>query len=469
MVENQTTKWIPRNPAVRALHFPLSHSFPRSNLKSSCAEQLASEWAKRPPRDTSGKAPWEDLNDRSFRVFTSAHAQALVMQRLKSRAYVDPEQNRNCSDARTMMKVMKSRVCRRKQHKVTAEMCHDLLLSHGGFRPHSREVFPKVHGAPVVSLLADACHKDPMWTLNPDGHLTSSILSPGSPEYPTYNLIIDVLRVFEAWSESVGREEVFVGTLQHCFPVHDATELSYLKRDWARFSILFHKQLLGFQPESDPDAFRTAKENLENNTFGSDANAPRLYTWPAVMFYQPLEEIHDYFGSDIGLYFAWLEKYTHALFLMSFYGTFVMAKQLLYHDGPDDNPLTLVYSIYVGAWSIVFLQAWNRRETELRFLWGLDRRKGVDNTRREFKYGPNVALEVNPDTGRQTYVIRNNANQFWRKMVSAFCVLGMMIFAVVFATMAILVRYAAEEYIDAESDIFIAHGNNTDDLPGVPH
>ena len=66
-------------------------------------------------------------------------------------------------------------------------------------------------------------------------------------------------------------------------------------------------------------------------------------------------------------------------------------------------------------------------------------------------------------------MIRNNANQFWRKMVSAFCVLGMMIFAVVFATMAILVRYAAEEYIDAESDIFTAHGNNTDDLPGVPH
>ena len=440
VVENQTTKWVPRNPA------------------------LASEWASRPPRDPSGKNVWEDLNDRSLRVFTSAHAQALVMQRLKSRACVDPEQNRHCSDARTMMKVMKSRVCRKKQHKVTAEMCHDLLLSHGGFRPHSRDVFPKVGGAPVVALLADACHKDPMWTLYPDGHVFTSILSPGSPDYPTYNLIIDVLRVFEAWSETVGREEVFVGTLQHCFPVHDATELSYLKRDWARFSILFHKQLLGFEPEGDPEAFRATK-NFANNTFGSDANAPRLYTWPAVMFYQPLEEIHDYFGSDIGLYFAWLDKYTHMLFLMSFYGTFVMVKQLLYHDGPDDNPLTLVYSIYVGAWSIVFLQAWNRRETELRFLWGLDRRKDIDNTRREFKYGPNVALNVNPDTGRQTYVVRNATTQFWRKMISALCVLGMMLFAMVSATMAILVRYLAEDLIDPESDIFIAHGNNTENLP----
>ena len=33
--------------AVRALHFPLSHSFPHTNLKSPCAEQGAFEWSWR--------------------------------------------------------------------------------------------------------------------------------------------------------------------------------------------------------------------------------------------------------------------------------------------------------------------------------------------------------------------------------------------------------------------------------------
>ena len=46
----------------------------------------------------------------------------------------------------------------------------------------------------------------------------------------------------------------------------------------------------------------------ENNTFGSDVNTPTIYNWPKLLFYQPLEEIRDYFGDDVGLFFCWLVK-----------------------------------------------------------------------------------------------------------------------------------------------------------------
>lgn len=448
--ENLQTKWLPRK-----------------------GEKTARDWTYRPPKDPSGRAPWEDFNDRSMKVFTSAQAQALVMDRLKTHASLDPEHHKNCSDRNTLMKALKSRAARQKPRKITSEMCHDLLLAHGGFRPHSRDVFPKVQGSPVVTLLAAACHKDSMWTLHPDGHVQTNVLA--ADELPSYSLIIDVLRVLEAWTDTIGREEQFIGTLKDFFPVQNEGELAYLKRDWGRFGILLRREIVGFTPESElrlkvvAGEVQTANEQFENNTFGSEANYPSRFTWPALLFFQPLEEIHDYFGDDVGLYFAWLDKYTHALFLMSFYGTFVMAKQLLYHEGPDDNPLTLLYSIYVGAWSILFLQAWNRRETELRFLWGLERLKSLDHVRREFKHGSNVALDINPDTGRQTFVVKNAATQLIHKLISTICVVFMMVFAMLSATMAILVRYIGEGVIDKEDDVFTAHGSNSDDLPESDH
>lgn len=168
-------------------------------------------------------------------------------------------------------------------------------------------------------------------------------------------------------------------------------------------------------------------------------------TWPKLLVYQPLEEVHDYFGDDIGLFFCWLDRYTRALGLMSFYGTFVMGWQLRDGVGPDENPYTLVYSIYVGIWSILFLQSWNRREVELRFLWGLNRLKHRDETRREFMSGPNATLEVNPDTGLQYYVVKHAMDQWIRKAISFISVLILMCITVASSTMAILVRYLKDE------------------------
>jgi len=99
---------------------------------------------------------------------------------------------------------MKSRVSGKKQKKVTAEACHELLLAYGGYRSHSQDVFPKVLGKPVVSVLAEAYLRDPMFLLHADGLLQSNVFDMNEPNLPSFSMLIDVCRVLEAWEESLG-------------------------------------------------------------------------------------------------------------------------------------------------------------------------------------------------------------------------------------------------------------------------
>ena len=425
----------------------------------------AADWAKRPERTE--KNEWEDPNSPTRKIFTSAIAQQLVLKRMQRLGHIDPYVQRSCPDAQRALDYLKKRVCRVKRKRVTAEKCHELLLGFGGYRPYANDTFPRIMGRPVVRLLADACIKDPLFILHSDGLLQSNVFSDTDRGLPSFSMLIDVCRVFEAWQASVGREEEFIGSMTDFFPLHVDTELRYLRQNWGRFGILWQMRLTGYAPESElkkdkkrPDRISEAEHFLENNTHGSVANTPSIYEFPWTLVYQPLEEIKDYFGDDVGLYFCWLDRYTRALFLMSFYGTFVFFRQVTQHEGPDDNPLTVIYSIYCGVWSILFLQAWNRRETELRFLWGLDRMKHEDETRREFINGPNSTLEVNPDTGRQNYIVKNKADQWCRKGISLAWVLVLMFFTVLSATGAILVRYAGE----TEETEIIGIGGVSNDL-----
>ena len=97
--------------------------------------------------------------------------------------------------------------------------------------------------------------------------------------------------------------------------------------------------------------------------------------WQCTLWYQPIDEIRDYFGDDYALYFAWIGLYTRSLATLSVLGVVVM----LYGSvtartiDPDKNDLTLLYSVFVAVWSVMFLQRWARRENELRFLWGTEK------------------------------------------------------------------------------------------------
>ncbi|KAM4574015.1 anoctamin-2 [Odontesthes bonariensis] len=131
-----------------------------------------------------------------------------------------------------------------------------------------------------------------------------------------------------------------------------------------------------------------------------------------VMFkYQPVDLIREYFGEQIGLYFAWLGVYTQLLIppsvlgiIVFLYGIFTVDTSVPSQESCDDNlnitmcPLcdavcdywrlstvcslarasylfdngaTVLFAIFMSLWAACFLEHWKRRQMCLRHTWDL--------------------------------------------------------------------------------------------------
>ncbi|XP_060518982.1 anoctamin-8-like isoform X3 [Cylas formicarius] len=89
---------------------------------------------------------------------------------------------------------------------------------------------------------------------------------------------------------------------------------------------------------------------------------------------QPLDEITEYFGVKIGMYFAWLGHYTTALSIPALVGFFFWLLCNGKHQTLEDIGY-VVFSIFNVVWVTTYLQAWKRYSAELAFRWGtLDQR-----------------------------------------------------------------------------------------------
>eukprot|EP01052_Picozoa_sp_SAG31_P020618 SAG31_NODE_1559_length_7882_cov_4.247591_3_plen_195_part_00 len=103
----------------------------------------------------------------------------------------------------------------------------------------------------------------------------------------------------------------------------------------------------------------------------------------------------------------------------------------IFYGGISDNPLTLGYSVYVGLWSIMFLETWNRQEFTLRFLWGTGAMSQVAEPRAEFT----GELQINPETGKQTMIHTSLAVYYGKQaagvLVCLLCIVGTVLGALV--------------------------------------
>ncbi|XP_071583857.1 anoctamin-8 isoform X2 [Heliangelus exortis] len=88
----------------------------------------------------------------------------------------------------------------------------------------------------------------------------------------------------------------------------------------------------------------------------------------AVCEAQPLDEICDYFGVKIAMYFAWLGFYTSAMVYPAVFGS------LLYtfteSDQTSQDICCVVFAIFNVIWSTLFLEEWKRRGAEFAYKWG---------------------------------------------------------------------------------------------------
>eukprot|EP00698_Gefionella_okellyi_P025917 TRINITY_DN9691_c0_g2_i1.p1 TRINITY_DN9691_c0_g2~~TRINITY_DN9691_c0_g2_i1.p1 ORF type:complete len:1870 (-),score=435.08 TRINITY_DN9691_c0_g2_i1:22-5631(-) len=106
----------------------------------------------------------------------------------------------------------------------------------------------------------------------------------------------------------------------------------------------------GFFPMHVPDERRALRQQLVR--FHADAT---------------LNDIRNYYGEKIAIYFAWVLFYTKWLFLPAIVGT---ALWLFQEFTVLTNPAVPFYNLLMATWATLFLEFWKRRNAELALLWG---------------------------------------------------------------------------------------------------
>ena len=78
------------------------------------------------------------------------------------------------------------------------------------------------------------------------------------------------------------------------------------------------------------------------------------------------EEIKDYFGETVGMYFAFLDFYSSALILPAAVGfcfyMFEFHKHSLYS--------LMILAVFNLIWSTAFMESWKRKANGLAYSWG---------------------------------------------------------------------------------------------------
>uniref|UniRef100_A0A673FSV3 Anoctamin n=1 Tax=Sinocyclocheilus rhinocerous TaxID=307959 RepID=A0A673FSV3_9TELE len=88
----------------------------------------------------------------------------------------------------------------------------------------------------------------------------------------------------------------------------------------------------------------------------------------AVCERQPLDDVCDYFGVKIGMYFAWLGFYTSSMLYPAVIGflLWIFAES----DQTSQDICCVVFALFNVVWATLFLERWKRREAELAYKWG---------------------------------------------------------------------------------------------------
>lgn len=231
--------------------------------------------------------------------------------------------------------------------------------------------------------------------------------------------------------KAVGDQERFTGLLVDYFPTHDYEEMAFFWKSWADLKLILKFRVRARDNEGKYTEGAHYNPYASTNSWVGEKQKP----WQITLWYQPIDEIRDYFGDETALYFAWLGIYTKSLGMQSLFGVVTMVFGMMQNENdidPDLNDFTMFYSVSVAVWSVMFLQRWHRRENELRFLWGTEGLADNQTPRMEFQ----GKLDVNKVTGRETIIEKGWARGFARKAFSWTIVMLMMVLTVASALTA---------------------------------
>ncbi|XP_045062176.1 anoctamin-8-like isoform X3 [Coregonus clupeaformis] len=159
----------------------------------------------------------------------------------------------------------------------------------------------------------------------------------------------------------------------------------------------------------------------------------------AVCERQPLDDICDYFGVKIGMYFAWLGFYTNSMLYPAVIGFLLWI--LAEADQTSQDICCVVFALFNVVWATVFLERWKRREAELAYMWGtLDTpAESLEEPRRQFR----GVKRCSPITGCEELYYPPWKRTMFRWMVS----LPICLLCLCFVFLAMLVCLEMQEFV----------------------
>nr|XP_032824516.1 anoctamin-8 [Petromyzon marinus] len=165
-----------------------------------------------------------------------------------------------------------------------------------------------------------------------------------------------------------------------------------------------------------------------------------MKSWVRPSFHQqPLDEVCEYFGVKVAMYFAWLGYYTSALVYPAVLGLLLWV--YCYTTQSSQDAGFVLFSLWNVVWASVFLGGWKRRGAELAYRWGtLD---AADDLLEEPRPQYQGEKRVSNVTGREQLYYPSWKRELFRCLVSVpVCVAGL---ALVFVTM--LACFQLQDYL----------------------
>uniref|UniRef100_A0A8C5HS06 Anoctamin n=1 Tax=Gouania willdenowi TaxID=441366 RepID=A0A8C5HS06_GOUWI len=159
----------------------------------------------------------------------------------------------------------------------------------------------------------------------------------------------------------------------------------------------------------------------------------------AVCEKQPLDDICDYFGVKIAMYFAWLGFYTTSMLFPAVIG-FVLW-MLTESDQTSRDICCVVFALFNVVWATLFLERWKRRGAELAYKWGtLDAQaESLEEPRPQFR----GVKRCSPITGCEEFYYPPWRRRVFRWLVS----LPICILCLCFVFLVMLICFELQEFV----------------------
>ncbi|XP_011313509.1 anoctamin-8 isoform X4 [Fopius arisanus] len=157
---------------------------------------------------------------------------------------------------------------------------------------------------------------------------------------------------------------------------------------------------------------------------------------------QPLDDICNYFGVKITMYFAWLGHYTTALVVPAAVGVIFWVGIIGRNQAVEDVAYVL-FSILNVIWATAYLETWKRKGAELAYKWGtLDQRDDLLVEPRPLFVG---TLQVSPVTGRLEPTYPN-----WKRNAIRYCItVPVIAVSLFFVFIVMILSFQIQDWWDA--------------------